>query len=115
MQVDALNLFESICSLQCFQHSAIILFLNKRDLFEQKIKSKPISDYKPFADYDGPPHDYNAGVNYFVKKFKEKNKIFASRQIYHHVTCATDTANVRVCFNLCTNILLNDALNALGL
>ena len=113
--MDALNLFEDICSLQCFQDSAIILFLNKRDLFEQKITKKNIADYEPFKDYRGPPGDYEAGVNYFVEKFKAKNKKFASRPIYHHITCATDTANVKVCFNLCTNILLNDALNALSI
>ena len=107
-------MFEDICSLQCFQDSAIILFLNKRDLFEKKIRHKGISECIAFEDYRGPPNDYDAGVKYFVEKFKARNRKFKSREIYHHVTCATDTANVKVCFNLCTNIILNDALNALG-
>lgn len=109
-----MNLFEDICSLQCFQDSAIILFLNKRDLFEQKIKKKDIASCPAFKDFRGPAKDYDAGVKYFVDKFKARNKKFKSREIYHHVTCATDTANVKVCFNLCTSIILSDALNALG-
>ena len=107
-------MFEDICSLQCFRDSAIILFLNKRDLFEQKIKKKPIASCPEFKDYKGPANDYDAGVKYFVNKFMARNKKYKAREVYHHVTCATDTANVKVCFNLCTNIILNDALSALG-
>ena len=47
----------------------MILFLNKRDLFEAKIKSKPIADIPQFSDYTGDPQSYDKGVEYFVKKF----------------------------------------------
>ena len=52
----------------------------------------------------GPMQDYDAGVNYFVGKFMEKNKN-PNKKIYHHVTCATDTSNVQVVFNSCKGLI----------
>eukprot|EP00605_Chrysophyceae_sp_TOSAG23-4_P000571 GSChrysophyteH1.ASY1.ANO1.647.1 assembled CDS len=112
--VDALELFKDICGNQFFKNSAIILFLNKKDLFETKIKRVNIRDSEPFKDFTGKDGDYQAGVNYFVKKFKDLNSTFKDRPVYHHVTCATDTANVRLCFDLCREIILNNALGDAG-
>jgi guanine nucleotide-binding protein G(i) subunit alpha len=43
-----------------------------------------------------------------------RNKAGASRQIYHHVTCATDTKNVKVVFDACKDIILRANLAASG-
>lgn len=59
--MEALDLFEDICSNTFFVKSSLILFLNKKDLFEEKIKSKNIRDYPSFSDYDGKDADYEAG------------------------------------------------------
>jgi GTPase SAR1 family protein len=112
--VDALELFKDICSNQFFRNAAIILFLNKKDLFENKIKKVHIRDSEPFKDFTGIDGDYQSGVNYFVKKFTDLNSTFKDRPIYHHVTCATDTANVRLCFDLCREIIMNNALGDAG-
>ena len=40
---ESMRLFESICNSQWFVNTSIILFLNKRDLFEEKIAKSPIS------------------------------------------------------------------------
>ena len=92
----------------------MILFLNKRDLFAEKIKVKNIRDYPMFAEYQGPDGDYDAGVQYFLDKFLERNKAGTDRQIYHHVTCATDTKNVRVVFDACKDIILRENLKNSG-
>jgi guanine nucleotide-binding protein G(i) subunit alpha len=113
--VEALDLFDDICNNTFFAKSAMILFLNKRDLFEEKIKVKKITDYPIYSDYSGPDHDYDAGVAYFVKKFMSKNKSGASRKIYHHVTCATDTSNVKIVFDSCKDIILRENLKSTGL
>ena len=42
--VEALDLFDDICNNTFFVKSSMILFLNKRDLFEIKIKTKKIKD-----------------------------------------------------------------------
>jgi hypothetical protein len=42
-------------------NSSLILFLNKRDLYDQKIKSKNIRDFAAFSDFKGPIKDPDAG------------------------------------------------------
>lgn len=104
--VEALDLFEEICNNIFFSESSIMIYLNKRDLFEAKIKVKNIRDIDVFSDYSGRDNNYDDGVQYFVDKFLSKNKSGSARQIYYHVTCATDTENVSRVFNACKEIVL---------
>lgn len=85
---EALILFESIMSLTWFKRSSIILFLNKIDLFKEKLADKPVRDY--FPDYTGANDDYNAAAKYFANKFRGLNRT-EDREIYVHFTNATDT------------------------
>lgn len=48
---EALTLFESICNSPYFVKTSMILFLNKKDLFEKKLKTAALS--KSFDDYTG--------------------------------------------------------------
>ena len=47
--------------MQYFENTDIMLFLNKKDLFKNKVKISDIANIPHFADYDGPPKDFNAG------------------------------------------------------
>ena len=111
--IEALTLFEEICNSEYFQKSSMILFLNKKDLFAEKIKVKNIGDNPLFKDYHGKAGNYDDGVNYFIEKFSAKNKN-RDRQIYTHVTFATDTRNVKVVFELCKEIILKENLRNSG-
>lgn len=44
-------LFKTIITYPWFQHSSVILFLNKKDLLEDKIMYSHLQDY--FPEYDG--------------------------------------------------------------
>lgn len=48
---DGLALFGSIVNNKAFKKTTFILFMNKMDIFEEKIKHSNIKDY--FEDYDG--------------------------------------------------------------
>lgn len=48
---EALRLFNSILNNKWFLDTSVILFLNKKDLFEEKIRERPLADY--FPDYPG--------------------------------------------------------------
>lgn len=111
--VEALELFDDICNNAFFTKAAMILFLNKEDLFRSKITTKPIKDVPQFSDYTGEPDSYEQGIKYFVDKFLARNTN-TDRQIYHHVTCATDTSNVRVVFDACKDIILRENLKNSG-
>ncbi|EGN94194.1 hypothetical protein SERLA73DRAFT_188809 [Serpula lacrymans var. lacrymans S7.3] len=94
---DAMTIWDSICHSQWFKQTAIILFLNKNDLFERKIVHSDIKNF--FPDYEGEPSDAKAGRDYFKKRFSrlaQKAGRSKEREIYIHVTTATDTAMLRV-------------------
>jgi len=48
---ESLKLFDSICNNKWFTDTSIILFLNKKDLFEEKIKKSPLTVC--FQEYTG--------------------------------------------------------------
>ena len=48
---ESLKLFESIVNNRWFVETSVILFLNKKDLFEEKILTSPLSIC--FQDYTG--------------------------------------------------------------
>lgn len=83
-------LFESIANSKYFEKSAMILFLNKIDLFKEKIMSgkAPVKDH--FPDYTGPDHNVEAAEAFFEQKFKSLVKD-PSKETYVHYTNATDT------------------------
>ena len=48
---ESLKLFDSICNNKWFGDTSIILFLNKKDLFEEKILRSPLTIC--FSEYAG--------------------------------------------------------------
>ena len=48
---ESLKLFDSICNNKWFTDTSIILFLNKKDLFEEKIKKSSLTIC--FPEYTG--------------------------------------------------------------
>lgn len=115
--VEAIELFDEICNNRYFASSNMILFLNKKDLFEEKIVNVHIGDQKNFKDF-AIPHghkDYfGKGSRYFLRKFIKKNSN-PDRKVYHHVTCATDSKNVEIVFNSCKDIILRGNIQDAGL
>jgi len=109
--MESISLFGQICNSKWFVNTSMILFLNKRDLFQQKIKKVPLT--VAFPEYDGP-QDWEKCADYISTKFAEQNKQ-KNKQIYTHITCATDTSNVRFVFNAVKDIILHQALDASGL
>jgi GTPase SAR1 family protein len=117
---EAINLFGQICNEQWFEKTSIILFLNKKDLFEDKITKVNPRDCvapngeKPWGDYTGELGDYQAGCDYFEEKFKVKNESPENHNITAHMTCATDTDNVKVVFETCKSVILEENLAQAG-
>ena len=108
---EALNLFEEISNSRWFRETSMILFLNKRDLFAEKINKKPLAQY--FPDYTGDG-SYDSSCQYMRELFESKNRN-VDKQVYTHVTCATDTENVSAVFNAVKDIIIRKSLNEAGL
>ncbi|KAH7722137.1 guanine nucleotide-binding protein G(z) subunit alpha isoform 1, partial [Aphelenchoides avenae] len=82
---DTLELFNEIVNNRYFKHIHIILFLNKKDIFAQKITRMPLTVCFPNYKYKS---DYKNASVYIAKKF-EKQIEDRQKIIYPHFTCAT--------------------------
>jgi len=108
---ESLKLFKEICNSKWFVDTAMILFLNKRDLFETKIQKVDLKVC--FPEYEGGKNYENASA--FMKdKFLAQNEN-PKKHIYTHMTCATDTGNIQVVFNAVKDIILHKVLDDSGL
>lgn len=90
--LESLELFAEIANSKWFTKTAIILFLNKSDLFREKIQTKDLNIL--FDDYTGGCN-YEKGVKYIQDKFVSLNKN-PNKKIFAHITCATDTGTARL-------------------
>jgi len=108
---EAIQVFKNIANSKYFLQSSMILFLNKRDLFEDKIKTVPLT--KCFPEYQGDNSLDNATA-YIQEKFLDviEDK---KRQCFPHATCATDTDNVAKVFEACKQTILQQNLDRLNL
>jgi len=109
--VESLTMWEEISNSKWFLESAMVLFLNKKDVLADKL-AKGIAISKHFDDYKGE-NKYENAVSYFKHKFAAKTK--KKKEIYIHVTCATDTQNIKVIFGVVTDIVIRSCLKAAGL
>jgi len=112
--VEALDLFRSVCNNRAFANTSIMLFLNKKDIFAEKLLYSDIAAQKPFSDYPGPPKDFNNGVLYFIQKFKDCLIDDDFNDSFIHVTCATDTNNMEFVLDSTRTIIMTDNLRRSG-
>eukprot|EP00943_MAST-04B_sp_MAST-4B-sp1_P005075 g5075.t1 len=110
--VESLDLFERTRGSKWFKDTPFILFLNKDDLFREKIKKVDLRnmDKQWFLQYNGGKN-YDAAKLFIQQKFEEKLK---DQQLYSHFTTAVDSGNVRHVFNSCKSIFLNQNLQDAG-
>lgn len=107
---ESIALFDEIVNARWFQRSDIILFLNKSDLFKEKIEK--IDMKCMFADYTGGCN-YDAGCKFLTDVFVNLvDQTNGKREIYPHVTCATNTQNVKFVFSSVRDSLLKKVLGS---
>ncbi|OGM39381.1 guanine nucleotide-binding protein alpha-3 subunit [Aspergillus bombycis] len=108
--MESLVLFDSVVNSRWFMRTSIILFLNKVDLFRQKLPRSPLSNY--FPDYSGG-NDVNRAAKYLLWRFNQVNR--AHLNLYPHLTQATDTTNIRLVFAAVKETILQNALKDSGI
>ncbi|KAL0619706.1 Guanine nucleotide-binding protein G subunit alpha-3 [Plecturocebus cupreus] len=108
---ESLHLFNSICNHKYFSTTSIVLFLNKKDIFQEKVTKVHLSIC--FPEYTGPNTFEDAG-NYIKNQFLDLNLKKEDKEIYSHMTCATDTQNVKFVFDAVTDIIIKENLKDCG-
>ncbi|GAA5896482.1 hypothetical protein JCM6882_001026 [Rhodosporidiobolus microsporus] len=88
---EATTLWQSIANSKWFANASVILFLNKTDLFRQKLQLYRLQDYIP--EYAGP-NTFEATSSFLAKRFGELYSN-PNRALIMHLTCATDAQQIR--------------------
>lgn len=112
---DQLALFDKICNEHVFEKTSMILFLNKKDLFAEKLAGgREITLCPDFETYDGPAESYEDTSSYIKEVFTSKN-MSVEKNVFVHLTCATDQNNVSKVFNDVQHIIIESSLMSAGL
>ncbi|KAE9415840.1 hypothetical protein Angca_008376 [Angiostrongylus cantonensis] len=109
--IESMRLFESICNSRWFINTSMILFLNKKDLFAEKIQRTNITI--AFPDYKGA-QTYEEATAFIEEKFEGLNAN-PEKTIYMHQTCATDTNQVQIILDSVIDMIIQANLQGCGL
>ncbi|KAF3490757.1 small G-protein GPA2 [Arthroderma uncinatum] len=107
---EAMMLFESLVNGEWFKRKPVILFLNKIDLFKEKLAISPVSRH--FPDYSGRDGDFDASAKYFGDRFRGITRV-PEREIYTHYTNATDTTLLKATMDSVQDMIIQKNLNNL--
>lgn len=128
---ESLTLFQSICDMEWFSKTSIILFMNKTDLFKKKLKTSPLKTY--FPKYKGKPSfiiynyiysllsiniggdNYEEACKFLMEQFQALTVKNSDKQVYTHFTCATDTKQIKFVMSAVNDIILQSTLRDVGL
>lgn len=119
---ESLDVFRDLCDSPFFSETNIILFLNKADIFKEKIKSIPLDNC--FRSFQGPKHDYDSAIKYISKRFITTHERIAQRntavdalppKVYPYTTVATATENMSHIINSVQSIFLRKAMEQCGI
>jgi len=108
---ESLELFSEVTDYPFFKPHSWILFLNKSDLLQIKVKKLPLNDY--FSDFpeDRNGQNYDDCLNYLQVRYQTK---FKGSRLYPHVTCAIDTLSCRKVFTSVRDTVITGALSEAG-
>ncbi|XP_040918435.1 guanine nucleotide-binding protein G(o) subunit alpha-like isoform X2 [Toxotes jaculatrix] len=111
---ESLKLFTSICTNTVFNSTSLILFMNKTDLFREKIlhSGRHLRFY--LSSYTGADGDVDAAAHHITAMFSACNSS-PGKLVYHHFTTATDTTNIQVVFHMVIDQIIKQNLAAVQL
>ena len=110
---ESLDLFGQLINNSFFKNTDVLIFLNKTDLLEEKLKTKALKNY--FQDYD-QPNEIGPALEYFAKLFLDQNDNFNSKRfIISKPTCAVDTENIKAVSKVVTFSIMKKSVLDIGL
>lgn len=135
---ESIMLFKQVLKMRALKEIPVILFLNKKDLLEAKLNDIQFNDY--FVDFDPKDEDLLQEAKKFPDEsleavfirqlYMEQIKAAAAeeaesgielerprkeRQIYAHITQATNVENMKIIWRSISDIVLSSVLHSIGL
>jgi guanine nucleotide-binding protein subunit alpha len=116
--LESLTLWHALTCAPHFKSTPFILFLNKSDLFKQKIEKGPLSEvFLDFNEVTSAPEFatlnlYDKSWNYILRQFKSR---FGGFKFFHHVTNVLDTKLCQKVFENVQHVIIELALSRVGL
>lgn len=127
---ESIELFKMVWNNRFLKYVSIILFLNKQDLFSDKIvagKSK-LEDYYPeYSRYNTPDKAIRDSpeevlrAKYFIRDIflsiasENKSTVHKNHDCFPHFTCAVDTKNIERIFGSCRVMIQREHLRKMGI
>jgi len=105
---ESLRLFKQITNNIFFEDTSTVLFLNKLDIFREKILHSGRHLRYYFPDYSFSDYDVDSAAFFIQNLFLWQAGEESSKVIYPHFTTATDTGNVQVVFEVCMQTIIRD-------
>lgn len=85
------------------------------DLTQNSMFVNSFTNAAPFpVSSPAGPNTYEDAAAYIQAQFESKNRS-PNKEIYCHMTCATDTGNIQVVFDAVTDIIIANNLRGCGL
>lgn len=100
----SLRLFEQITGSQWFQTISCVLFLNKVDAFQRKLRINPMNNYISDAPQNS---NLDSSIDFVKKKYTEAYK---GASLVVHTTCALDTENCKKVFDALQDAVIQTTL-----
>uniref|UniRef100_A0A1I7TFN4 Uncharacterized protein n=1 Tax=Caenorhabditis tropicalis TaxID=1561998 RepID=A0A1I7TFN4_9PELO len=108
---EAIRLFWAVFNGKFFSKAAVILFLNKIDIFKEKIKHVKIKDH--FPSFEGN-NTFDEGTLFFRRQFRDGIHPSFRRRLYCHETCAISD-QVQLIINTVIDTVVQENLKDTGM
>ena len=106
---ESFNLLKTMSHYPMLKDTPFFLFLNKTDVFAEKIQKSPLTDY--FPEYAGS-NTYEEASAYIRDQLES---VCGHKQIYTYFTCAIDTNNFKAVFDLVNDVIVKNNLQKYGI
>jgi len=88
---ESLKLFQKLSGSQWLKDTSFILFLNKSDLFKEKIATRPLSEYfEDYEEFSKGNIGFETSCDYIKSQY---SRVFNGCRLYPFITNALDTHN----------------------
>jgi len=108
------KIFDTVVNYPVFEQVSFIIFFNKMDLLEEKIKNSEHTLSSYCSDFQGDPRNLEDVKRFLLGSMvsvRQKNK----KPMFHHFTTAVNTENIKVVFSSVKDTILHKNLETLML